>query len=124
MMKNVIIHEGTAEDFFKRGREVAKLADTGRPIPEGMVITFETPDDVARIVTSRKMQVLQAVKAHPACITDIAKQLQRDRSAVKRDVDALLSAGLVTVQEKTLPGHGRMKEVAPVARNIKIQVTF
>lgn len=124
MMKNVIIQESTVDDFFKRGRAIAKLADAGKPIPEQMVLTFETPDDFARVVTPRKMEVFQTVRVQPACISDIAKQLHRDRSAVKRDVDELLSAGFVTVQVKTLPGHGRMKEVAPAARKIKIEVTF
>jgi hypothetical protein len=46
---------------------------------------------------------------------------QRDRSAVTRDVAALGKAGLVTVTEKTHPGHGRMKEVRARAKAIKIE---
>ena len=50
----------------------------------------------------------------PGSITDIAARLQRDRSAVKRDLDELEQVGLVTIAEKVLPGHGRMKEAAPL----------
>jgi predicted transcriptional regulator len=57
----------------------------------------------------------------PGSITDIAERLRRDRSAVKRDVDEMERAGLVTVAEKVLPGHGRMKEVRATARRLRLQ---
>ena len=41
--------------------------------------------------------------------------MKRDRSAVKRDIDDLEKAGLVSVVEKASPGHGRLKEVCAVA---------
>jgi predicted transcriptional regulator len=56
----------------------------------------------------------------PGSITEIAQRLHRDRSAVKRDVDELARAGLVTVTEKPLPGHGRMKEVRATARRFRL----
>lgn len=51
----------------------------------------------------------------PGLITEISGRLHRERSAVKRDVDELECAGLVTVSEKALPGHRRMKEVRVTA---------
>ncbi|MDD3355284.1 hypothetical protein [Zoogloea sp.] len=36
------------------------------------------------------------------------------------DVDELARAGLVTVSEKVLPGHGRMKEVRATAQRISL----
>ena len=48
-------------------------------------------------------------------------RLHRDRSAVKRDVDEMERAGLVTITEKVLPGHGRMKEVRVVANRFRLQ---
>ena len=38
-----------------------------------------------------------------------------------RDVAALGKAGLVTVTEKSHPGHGRMKEVHARAKAIKLE---
>lgn len=31
------------ENFFKRGKKLAKLADAGKPIPKELVISFEEP---------------------------------------------------------------------------------
>lgn len=54
----------------------------------------------------------------PGSITEISERLHRDRSAVKRDIDELERAGIVTVSEKVLPGHGRMKEVRATAQQV------
>lgn len=54
-------------------------------------------------------------------ITVIAGRLQRDRSAVKRDVDQLARVGLVTVETKVLPGHGHMKEVRAAAGQFRLE---
>ena len=65
--------------------------------------------------------LFRAVKEMPGSITEISERLHRDRSAVKRDVDELERAGLVTVAEKVLPGHGRMKEVRATAHRFSLQ---
>lgn len=58
------------------------------------------------------------MKACPGSITEISTRLHRDRSAVKRDIDELERAGLVVVDTKPLPGHGRKKEVRAVAQQV------
>lgn len=60
-------------------------------------------------------------KKTPGSITDIAARLQRDRSAVKRDLDALERAELVVIAEKVSPGHGRMKEVRATAAHFQLR---
>jgi predicted transcriptional regulator len=47
--------------------------------------------------------------------------MNRDRSAVARDVAALGKAGLVTVTEINHPGFGRVKEVRASANAIKLE---
>jgi predicted transcriptional regulator len=61
------------------------------------------------------------VKEAPGSITLIAERLRRDRSAVKRDVDQLAQAGMVTIEAKIHPGHGQMKEVRAAARRFKLE---
>ena len=112
------IKTSNTEGFFKRGREVARLADQGKPIPTERVIAYEDPEDLARILTTAKIALFRVIKERPGSITDIAGRLKRDRSAVKRDIDDLERAGLVSVVEKASPGHGRLKEVCAVADNI------
>jgi predicted transcriptional regulator len=58
---------------------------------------------------------------NPTLFTQISERLHRDRSAVKRDVDELERAGLVTIADKVLPGHGRMKEVRATANRFSLQ---
>ena len=87
-----VIRTGSVEGFFKRGREIARLADQGKPIPAERVIAYEDPEELARILTTAKIALFRAIKERPGSITDIAARLNRDRSAVKRDIDDLAQA--------------------------------
>ena len=74
-----------------------------------------------KLITTARLALFRAVKERPGSITDISERLHRDRSAVKRDIDELVRAGLVTVANKVLPGHGRMKEVRATAQSFSLQ---
>ena len=123
-MKKLILKTGTEQDFFKRGREIAKAADLGQPIPEESIISFEDPADVTKLITSARLALFRVVKECPGSITEISARLHRDRSAVKRDIDELEKAGLLLVSTKTLPGHGRMKEVRAAASQFNLQAVI
>jgi predicted transcriptional regulator len=120
-MSKAIVKTGTTEEFFKRGRKVAKLADQGERMPEEQIISFEDPGDVLRLLTAARLELFRAIKERPGSITDVAERLHRDRSAVKRDVDALEKAGLVRINPKVLPGHGLMKEVSVAAKRFQLE---
>ncbi len=119
-----VIKTGSVEGFFKRGREVARLADRQKPIPAERVIAYEDPEDLARILTTAKIALFRAIKEQSGSITDIATRLKRDRSAVKRDIDELEQAGLVSIEEKLHPGHGRLKEVRAAANRVVLEAVF
>jgi predicted transcriptional regulator len=119
-----VIRTGNVEGFFKRGREVARLADQGKRIPAERVIAYENPEELARILTTAKIALFRAIKEQSGSITDIATRLKRDRSAVKRDIDDLEQAGLVSVEEKSHPGHGRLKEVRVAADRVVLEAVF
>ncbi|OGB32948.1 MAG: transcriptional regulator [Burkholderiales bacterium RIFCSPLOWO2_12_FULL_61_40] len=120
-MKNIILKAGSEHDFFQRGRSLARLADTGKLLPEECTISFEDPAELLRLLTASRLDVFRSVKEEPGSITVIAERLHRDRSAVKRDVDQLAQAGLVTVETKVLPGHGHMKEVRACASRFRLE---
>jgi len=120
-MKNVTLKAGNEQDFFRRGRVLARLADAGQPLPEERTVSFEDPADLLRLLTASRLEVFRSVKGEPGSITVIADRLHRDRSAVKRDVDQLAQAGLVTVETKTLPGHGLMKEIRAAAGVFRLE---
>ena len=120
-MKNVTLKAGNEQDFFRRGKVLARLADAGQPIPEERTVSFEDPADLLRLLTASRLDVFRSVKGEPGSITVIAGRLHRDRSAVKRDVDQLAQVGLVTIETKTLPGHGLMKEIRATAGVFRLE---
>lgn len=120
-MTKLIIKTGTEESFFKRGRLLAAAADRGEPLPDERVVSFEDPAEVMKLITVARLALFRAVKEMPGSITQISARLHRDRSAVKRDVDELARVGLVTITDRVLPGHGRMKEVRATANRFSLQ---
>ena len=120
-MKSIILKAGTEQEFFRRGKDLSRLADAAKALPEELTISFEDPTELLRLLTAARLDVLRSVKDVPGSITVIAERLRRDRSAVKRDVDQLAVAGLVTVEVMALPGHGRMKEVRAAARQFRLE---
>lgn len=108
------------ESFFEEGRDIARLADAGQPIPKRQTISFERIEDLLEYLTPKRVALFEAIKAcaKPPSITDMARELGRDRAAVKRDVDALCRLGILSMYEAVLPGHGRQKLVRPVARQV------
>ncbi len=122
-MKTVILKASNEQDFFHRGKVLARLADAGAPLPEERTVSFEDPADLLRLLTASRLDVFRCVKDAPGSITVIAGRLRRDRSAVKRDVDQLAQAGLVTIETKILAGHGHMKEVRASAACVRLEAT-
>lgn len=120
-MKNIILKAGTEQDFFQRGQAFAKLVDAGKDLPEERTLSFEDPAELLRLLTASRLDIFRSVKNDPGSITVIAGRLHRDRSAVKRDVDKLAQAGLVTIETKILPGHGQMKEVRAAAKSFRLE---
>ena len=120
-MKNIILKAGTEQDFFLRGQALARLADADQELPEERTLSFEDPAELLRLLTVSRLDIFRSVKEDPGSITDIAGRLHRDRSAVKRDVDQLAQAGLVTIETKVLPGHGQMKEVRASASSFRLE---
>ena len=120
-MTKLTIKTGTEEDFFKRGRQLARAADRGEQIPGERIVSFEDPAVLMKLITPTRLALFRAVKEMPGSITQISQRLHRDRSAVKRDIDELERAGLVTISDKVLPGHGRMKEVRATAKRFSLQ---
>ena len=120
-MTKLTITTGSEQAFFEHGRRIARALDRGEHLPTERVLSFEEPEEMMRLMTSARLALFRAVKEQPGSITAIAQRLHRDRSAVKRDLDALLAAGMVTVDEKVLPGHGRMREVRAIAHSVRLQ---
>lgn len=123
-MSKLTVKTGDEKEFFMRGKKLAKLADQGKHLPAEGVVSFEDPVELLRLLTTARLALFKAVKEQPGSIAAIAERLHRNRSAVKRDIDELSRAGLVHIESKTLPGHGKMQEVRPVATSFKLEATL
>ena len=108
----------STEDFFVRGKAIASLADKGTLEAAGKIVTFENAEDLASVVSAAKIALFREVRAHSGSITDISKRLNRDRSAVKRDIDVLQSIGMVEVITTKNEGHGIKKQVVACDRQV------
>jgi predicted transcriptional regulator len=123
-MKKVLITQGTAEDFFIRGKMLAKRLDRGERIKAKEVaatITFEEIGDLLHVLSPARLELIQAVKSEPGSITSLAQRLNRDRSAVTRDVELLRQLGILEVEDRPEPGHHRQKWVSPRAPVMKLE---
>ncbi|WP_255429312.1 MarR family transcriptional regulator [Ramlibacter albus] len=123
-MKKVTIGLGDENDFFERGRRIAKAADSSEVIPEEAVVTFGDPVELVRALTPSRLELVAAVKAKPDSIQGIADRVHRDRSAVRRDLQALIDAGIVLVERRVLPGHGTMKFLQVPAKKVVLQAVL
>jgi len=119
-MFKVTITTGSVEEFFARGKTLARKVDNGEIIEPSTFIMFEDPEDILEIVTKSRICLFRAVKEEPGSITDIALRLHRDRSAVKRDVDVLVGAGLIQIYDVPHHGHGRKKYLKAAAEEFQL----
>ena len=108
------------EEFFARGKLLAKKVDSGETIEPSTLIMFEDPEDILEIVTNARICLFRAVKEEPGSITDLARRLHRDRSAVKRDADILVGAGLIQIYDVPHQGHGRKKYLKAAATEFQL----
>lgn len=117
-MKKIIVTSESSDAFFKRGRVVAAQAELGEFSEDAHILSFEDPQDMLHLLTESRINLFRAIKEMPGSITDVAARLHRDRSAVKRDVDLLAEAGVVSVTRVLHPGHGQKKEVRAIAEKL------
>lgn len=119
-MLKLTITTGSVDEFFERGKALARKIDSGEAVEPGTLIMFEDPEDILEIITNARVGVFRAVKEEPGSITDIARRLHRDRSAVKRDVDVLVGAGLIEICDVPHSGHGRKKYLKAAADRFQL----
>ena len=111
------------EDFFARGKHIAKLLDKGELIAPKRIISFEDPKDLIKFLTTAKLALLAAIRKAPDSITRLAHKLHRSRSAIDKDVQLLESVGIVESEYVSNPGHGRCRIIKAIdSKPIKLQV--
>jgi predicted transcriptional regulator len=108
------------EGYAKRALARARKLDRKERLKPEVSITFEDPIAMAEILTVQRVRLFQQVRTQAASISELARILKRDASAVRKDVARLKRAGVVVTEERVNPGHGRVKIVMPVAKEYRL----
>lgn len=122
--RRVTVSSGTVDAFIGRSLERARKLDSGEKLPSEIIMTFEDPADLVRVLSAERVRVLRAVRAKPAAVSELAITLGRDRKAVRRDVSLLEAFGLVDARQEVNPGHGRRTIIEPRAAKYQLVATI
>ena len=119
----VYVKTGSIKDFFSNTREIMRAADRGESIKRRCAtLTFVDPSEMLHFLSAAKIRLIDNIRKHPDSISNIAKATKRTLSAVRRDINAMESVGIVTIHEEPNPaGHGRHKIVELVASKLKLE---
>ena len=124
MTKKIVIRTGDVAVFFDRAQNAAKRADQGGTFEGTVTLSFEDPQKMFTVLSQSRRRLMQAVMLEPQTINELAGRLQRDRSAITKDVGLLERMGLIVSQRQSNPGHGVQKLVLPVADKIEMVATL
>ena len=119
-MSKVMIRTGDAKDFFARAKAAARKADHGERQKRTMTLSFEDPAQMFAALSETRRQLMQEVMTESKSIRQLVEILQRDRTAITRDVGKLEELGLLITKRQMNPGHGIQKFVQSVAPQIEL----
>jgi predicted transcriptional regulator len=120
----VTITADGAKGFFGRSRNRGRKLDRGEKLPPEVIITFEDPSDMMRVLSAERIRLLRLAKRKPVAVSDLAGELKRDTRAVSRDVDLLEEFGLLQSRYEPNPGHGRKRIVQSGASQYRLQAAI
>jgi predicted transcriptional regulator len=102
-------------------RETMQRARRGELARPDSALYFESVEDLRRILTEKRLELLLAIARHrPGSMHELAQRLGRDYKNVSGDVGLLERLGLVSLENRGGKGGAR----APVVPYDEIQVTI
>ncbi len=123
-MTKVSIQTGDVAGFFARAKEAARKADQGRAFGEKVTLSFEDPQRMFTVLSESRRRLMLEIMDQPKTINDLTSRLQRNRSAITKDLGLLEKVGLVVSSRQANPGHGIQKMVRAIAPKIKMVATL
>jgi len=114
----------TVDGFFNRSRERARKLDRREKVAPEIIVSFEDPADMLRVLSAQRVRLLRLAKMKAMPVSDLAGQLKRDTRAVSRDVDLLEEFGLLRSRYETNPGHGRRRIVGARANRYQLHAAI
>lgn len=117
----IAVKTGNANDFMEQVKQVMRSIDKKEQLKPSHTVMFEDPKELLQFLSKAKLELIRTIRAHPESITNLAKVMRRNRSAVGRDIQELEKFGLVKVHEEINPGHGHHKIVELAAPKLKLE---
>src|SRR5258708_31257283 len=103
------------EQMRKRKLARARQIDRGVQIEPEARIMFERTEDLLACLTPSRVRIIAAARKKEQSVSELAVNLDRNRTAVQRDVKVLKEHGLLKMTKRTNPGHGVVQMVKAVA---------
>ena len=119
-----VIGVSSFDEVMNRSLARAKQRMLGETVRPEHHILFEHPEDMVSFMTPQRIRLYREVKERALSVTDLAKALDRNRSAVSRDVKALRERRLVKLTKIVNPGHGLVTLVSARAKNIQLRASI
>lgn len=86
------------DEFFEASSEALRAGLAGDPQPAGLA--FETPQQLLRLFSAARHELLETIQTErPESMRELARLVERDPSAVHRDLDELAEYGIVEFEE-------------------------
>jgi predicted transcriptional regulator len=123
-MTKVVVRTDDIASFFHRAKDTARRADRGMPFEGKVTLAFEDPQRMFTVLSEARRRLMLEVMREPKTINELSQRLQRNRSAVTKDVGLLERVGLLVSQRQANPGHGIQKVVRSVAPKIEMVATL
>lgn len=123
-MSKVTIRTDDLDGFFARAKATARRADQAQEFEEKVTLSFEDPQRMFTVLSETRRQLMGEVMREPMSIKELTSRLQRNRSAVTKDVGMLEKMGLIVSSRQSNPGHGFQKVVQSIAPKIEMVATL
>jgi predicted transcriptional regulator len=103
------------EQMRKRKLARARRLDQRVRIEPEAHITFERVEDLVACLTPLRLRIIETARRKALSVSELADVLERNRTAVQRDLKVLTRCGLVEMTRRSNPGHGVVQIVQAVA---------
>lgn len=119
-MSKVVIRTDDLDGFFSRAKDAARRADQAEQFDEKVTLSFEDPQRMFTVLSETRRRLMNEVMREPKTIKELSNRLQRNRSAVTKDVGMLEKMGPIVSSWQANPGHGFQKVVQSIAPKIEM----
>ena len=117
---SITVKNTTADEYFRRGRKLAKAVDAGERIEPSITISFENADEFALLLSEKRTRLVSVVRDNPGTVKEIAARVHRSCDAVAKDIYILTNAGILKKLKIKNPKHGVMNIIKPAANKIRL----